>query len=80
MIFCASMLRDDVEQPFHATKLRRLFGNYSTPDTLASWLYSNLMQQTLWYSKEHHQPYSYRVNADGWNKIMKMLEEAEKQA
>ena len=91
MVVCAKMVRLEVEQPFMAEDLRKLFGNYSMRDTLASWLYSNLMEQKLWYQKgikdqdsgeyivDPH-PYSYSVRVDGFNKIMRLLEQAKNEA
>jgi hypothetical protein len=79
MVVCAKMVRLEAEQPFMATDLRKLFGNYSMKNTLASWLFSNLMEQTLWY-EVGGQPYSYRVDPEGFNKIMRLLEEAKSEA
>jgi len=74
MLKCAVMLRNDAEQPIMARDLRKIFGNYSTKNTLASYLYSNLMRQTLWYSKDQH-PYSYRVSEQGFQKILRELQD-----
>lgn len=79
MTLCKKMYDLEAEQPILARDLRKSFGNYSMKNTLACWLYSNLLEQTLWY-EVGGQPYSYRVNRDGYLKVLNLLDQAKNQS
>lgn len=71
------MLDHETVREIMMKDLRVIFGNPSEKgETLAKWLMANLLEREFFYSVGQF-PYSYRVKAKGYAKVLKLLEEAE---
>ena len=77
--FIEPMYRTQAETEVMSKSIRKVFGNHHDKNTLAQWLYANLLRQKLWYSQGLH-PYSYEVKSEGFVRVLKLLIEAETQA
>ena len=77
--FIEPMYRTQAESEASAKNIRKVFGNYAQKKSLAQWMFANLMRQKLWYEPGLH-PYSYEVKSEGYEKLSRLLKEAETQA
>lgn len=80
MEWAAPILMMTSPREIYASEVRKAFGNVSS-NRLAAWLYSRIARQEFNYQKsteaQRGHPWSYSVNVEGVEAILKRLAETE---